>query len=42
VPVGMLGGGFSSQTVTRGIELGVDVIAVDGGSTDFEGVRFSV
>jgi hypothetical protein len=34
VPVGMLGGGFSPQTVTRGIELGSDVIAVDGGSTD--------
>jgi hypothetical protein len=34
VPVGMLGGGFSPQTVTRGIELGADVIAVDGGSTD--------
>jgi len=34
VPVGMLGGGFSTQTVTRGIELGADVIAVDGGSTD--------
>jgi hypothetical protein len=30
----MLGGGFAPATVTRGIELGADVIAVDGGSTD--------
>jgi hypothetical protein len=34
MPVGMLGGGFSAQTVARGIELGADGIAVDGGSTD--------
>lgn len=34
VPVGMLGGGFPPETVTRGIELGADIIAVDGGSTD--------
>jgi len=34
VPVGMLGGGFSAQTVARGIELGADGIAVDAGSTD--------
>lgn len=34
VPVGMLGGGFPAETVTRGIELGADVIAIDGGSTD--------
>ncbi len=34
VPVGMLGGGFPSATIARGIELGADVIAVDGGSTD--------
>jgi hypothetical protein len=34
VPTGMLGGGFSPATVTRGIALGADVIAVDGGSTD--------
>jgi len=34
VPSGMLGGGFSPQTITRGICLGADVIAVDGGSTD--------
>jgi hypothetical protein len=30
----MLGGGFPSNTIRRGIELGADVIAVDGGSTD--------
>jgi hypothetical protein len=34
VPTGMLGGGFSPETITRGIALGADVIAVDGGSTD--------
>ena len=34
MPVGMLGGGFSAATITRGIDLGADVIAVDGGSTD--------
>jgi hypothetical protein len=34
VPSGMLGGGFSPDTITRGIALGADVIAVDGGSTD--------
>jgi hypothetical protein len=34
VPSGMLGGGFSPDTITRGISLGADVIAVDGGSTD--------
>lgn len=34
VPVGMLGGGFPPATIARGIELGADVIAVDGGSTD--------
>jgi hypothetical protein len=34
VPVGMLGGGFPASTVDRGIALGADVIAVDGGSTD--------
>ncbi|HWD05416.1 MAG TPA: acyclic terpene utilization AtuA family protein [Amycolatopsis sp.] len=33
-PVGMLGGGFPPETVARGIELGADIIAVDGGSTD--------
>jgi hypothetical protein len=34
VPNGMLGAGFSPETITRGISLGADVIAVDGGSTD--------
>ncbi len=34
VPVGMLGGGFPAGTVERGIALGADIIAVDGGSTD--------
>ena len=33
-PTGMLGGGFPPETVTRGLALGADVIAVDGGSTD--------
>ena len=33
-PTGMLGGGFPAETVERGIELGADAIAVDGGSTD--------
>ncbi|MFB7248613.1 hypothetical protein CW362_31295 [Streptomyces populi] len=33
-PVGMLGAGFPPETLTRGLELGADVIAVDGGSTD--------
>jgi hypothetical protein len=30
----MLGAGFDPATITRGISLGADVIAVDGGSTD--------
>jgi len=34
VPSGMLGAGFSPETIIRGISLGADVIAVDGGSTD--------
>jgi hypothetical protein len=34
VPTGMLGGGFPAETIARGIALGADVIAVDGGSTD--------
>lgn len=34
VPIGMLGGGFAEEIVERGLELGPDVIAVDGGSTD--------
>src|SRR5688500_5982468 len=33
-PSGMLGAGFPAETVARGIALGADVIAVDGGSTD--------
>ena len=33
-PTGMLGGGFPAETIKRGIELGADAIAVDGGSTD--------
>jgi hypothetical protein len=34
VPTGMLGGGFPSATIDRGIQVGADAIAVDGGSTD--------
>lgn len=34
VPTGMLGAGFEESTVERGIALGADVIAIDGGSTD--------
>jgi hypothetical protein len=34
VPTGMLGAGFPPETVARGLALGADVIAVDGGSTD--------
>jgi hypothetical protein len=34
VPSGMLGSGFDPATVTRGLSLGADIIAVDGGSTD--------
>ena len=34
VPVGMVGAGVSARHVQRGIELGADVIAADGGSTD--------
>jgi hypothetical protein len=30
----MIGAGFTPETVERGLELGADVIAVDGGSTD--------
>ncbi len=33
-PAGMLGAGFPAETVDRGIALGADVIALDGGSTD--------
>jgi hypothetical protein len=34
VPTGMLGAGFDPATIARGLSLGADVIAVDGGSTD--------
>lgn len=34
VPAGMLGAGFTAESVQRGIALGADAIAVDGGSTD--------
>ncbi|MFD9736431.1 acyclic terpene utilization AtuA family protein [Umezawaea sp. NPDC059074] len=34
VPSGMLGAGFDVAAVERGLVLGADVIAVDGGSTD--------
>jgi hypothetical protein len=30
----MVGGGFAAETIDRGLSLGADVIAVDGGSTD--------
>jgi acyclic terpene utilization AtuA family protein len=33
-PTGMLGGGFASEQVRAGIEMGATAIAVDGGSTD--------
>lgn len=33
-PTGMLGAGFPEATIDRGLELGADVISVDGGSTD--------
>ena len=34
VPTGMLGAGFTAESVQRGIDLGAHAIAVDGGSTD--------
>lgn len=34
VPTGMLGAGFTAESIDRGIALGADAIAVDGGSTD--------
>jgi hypothetical protein len=34
VPAGMLGAGFTAESIDRGIALGADVIAIDGGSTD--------
>ncbi|MFI5960487.1 acyclic terpene utilization AtuA family protein [Cryptosporangium sp. NPDC051539] len=33
-PTGMLGAGWDEATIERGLALGVDVITVDGGSTD--------
>ncbi|MFD6285716.1 acyclic terpene utilization AtuA family protein [Streptomyces sp. NPDC060205] len=33
-PSGMLGAGFTPESIERGLTLGPDVIAVDGGSTD--------
>ena len=33
-PSGMLGAGWDESTIERGLELGVDVITIDGGSTD--------
>jgi hypothetical protein len=34
VPNGMLGAGFPESSIERGLRLGAEVIAVDGGSTD--------
>lgn len=34
VPAGMLGAGFTAESVDRGIERGAHAIAIDGGSTD--------
>ncbi len=34
VPSGVLGLGFSAEALARGVELGADIIAIDGGSTD--------
>ncbi|MFJ4835854.1 acyclic terpene utilization AtuA family protein [Streptomyces sp. NPDC088747] len=33
-PSGMLGAGFTPESIERGLTLGPDVIAIDGGSTD--------
>ena len=33
-PSGMLGAGWDEATIERGLELGIDVITLDGGSTD--------
>jgi hypothetical protein len=33
-PGGMLGAGWDESTIERGLELGIDVITIDGGSTD--------
>lgn len=34
VPAGMLGAGFTVESIEQGIALGADAIAIDGGSTD--------
>jgi hypothetical protein len=34
VPAGMLGAGFTEESIERGIALGAHAIAIDGGSTD--------
>lgn len=34
VPAGMLGAGFTQEALDRGVALGADAIAIDGGSTD--------
>ena len=34
IPAGMLGAGFTAAALDRGIALGADAIAIDGGSTD--------
>src|SRR6476646_5952234 len=34
VPAGMLGAGFTAESIERGITLGAHAIAIDGGSTD--------
>ena len=39
VPAGMLGAGFTAESVDRGLVLGADAIAIDGGSTDFDGKK---
>ena len=33
-PSGMLGAGFSAESITRGVAMGATAIAIDGGSTD--------
>jgi hypothetical protein len=33
-PSGMLGAGFTAESVKRGVAMGATAIAVDGGSTD--------
>ncbi|MDX6334645.1 MAG: hypothetical protein QOG05_1985, partial [Streptosporangiaceae bacterium] len=33
-PSGMLGGGFTAESIKRGIAMGATAIAIDGGSTD--------